>query len=817
MKHFITFLLAAVLSFGAGAKAQQNPEQLKVFADAFYDVTNQQLSADGQWGSYRLDYDEGPDTLVVYGTAGSAVRTLKLPECRSVVLLRGNRALLQYSNYIQLKELGSGRVQTYHGSGAVSARPEGGGFLIHYREPQHKDLVFYGLEGKEQFRVRDCLRFVHRGNATYAVSKTAGQYSVYKTGGGKQDVIWTGNEEPANLEAPLNSKGLLIWHRKPVGVTVSFFDYIKGRNYLLPDGAEKYDEVYSVDSHPNDVFILSAQKQIAQNGVVPDIWYGEDRNLEHKFNPYYSEKTLVWDPRANLVSAIGTPQYPQSFSIGSSRYFLVYDAEARKDYTQYHTPLQLGLYDRFTKKTEDLGIIEKDLIADKKGRYLVYKKGSRWRIYSTSNGESLWLDEKGLENCFFSEDGSTLIFSGRGGIWKYQIDHKKLVKTVDTGSMTAEIVNADKQYLLTEYFYFHQSINIKQPVLLKLYREEDNISALGVFAQGKFRYLQAPTSDRIDQIITDPKGATISFRRQNFNMPPEIILNNENGRLTVGKSNPDDRGVKEVKQEIIEYLNRDLIPLKGVLYYPKNFDPNKKYPMITEIYELQHIFRNKYLRPSVASSKGSNLRLYIEQEYFVFLPDIVYGKEGPGVSALDCIHAALDAVLRNKNIDSERVALMGHSFGAYETNYVATQSKRFRTFVAGNGHYDLVHTYFHYAENFYTPYYMAFENGQYRMNGPFAEHKDLYFKNNPIYQAEKISAPVLLWAGTEDKHVEWRETRRFFNALKRNDKKVVGLFYPDEGHTLMSPGNQQDLTVKILEWFAWQLKDDRSAKWIDQK
>src|SRR5690606_8511362 len=124
--------------------------------------------------------------------------------------------------------------------------------------------------------------------------------------------------------------------------------------------------------------------------------------------------------------------------------------------------------------------------------------------------------------------------------------------------------NADKQYLLTEYFYFHQSINLKQPVLLKLYREEDNVSALGVFSQGKFRYLQVPTSDRIDQISADEKGTAISYRRQNFNVPPEIILNKVNGRLTVVKSNPDDIGVKEVRQEIIKYQNRDHIPLKGV-------------------------------------------------------------------------------------------------------------------------------------------------------------------------------------------------------------------------------------------------------------
>jgi len=811
MKRII--VLATMLSFWAEAAAQQTLAQLQEFARGSYDITNQQLSADGQWGSYQMDYDEGSDTLVVYGTADSAVQTFKLPECRSVLFLGGDRAVLQYSTYVQLKNLGSARAQTYTGSGTVSARPDGGGFLIHYQEPLRKDLFFYDIEGKEQLRVRDCLRFVQRGNTTYAVSNTGGQYLVYKISSGKQNVIWTGEDEPTHLEAPLNSKGLLMWQRKPMGVTLFFFDYINGRQYPLDEGTEKYDEVYTVESQADEVFILSAQKQLAHHGAIPDIWYGEDRNLEYKFNSYYSEKTLVWDPRVKRVSAISTPKHPQAFSIGSNRYFVVYDAEAGKDYTHYHTPLRLGLYDRVTKKTDELGIVEGDLVADKKGRYLVYKQGIRWRVYATSNGESVWLDEKGLEKCFFSEDGSTLVFSGRGGIWKYHIDRKKLVKSVDIGGMTVEIVNGDKKYILSDYFYFHQSINMKQPVIIKLYSEEDNVSALGVYAQGKFRYLQEPTSDRIDQIIADQRGNTISFRRQNYNVPPEIILNTLNERLTVVKSHPEDRGAKEIKQKIVEYRNRDHIPLKGVLYFPKNFDPQKKYPMITEVYELQHIFANKYLRASDLSPKGSNLRLYIEEGYFVFLPDIIYGKEGPGLSALDCIHAALDAVLENKSIDSE-VALMGHSFGAYETNYVATQSQRFKTYISGNGDIDVVHAYFHFAENFSRPNYMAFENGQYRMNGAFTEHKEVYFMNNPIYQTENISAPLLLWAGMKDNHVDWHQTRDFFDALKRNNKKVVCLFYPDEGHTLSSTQNQKDLTVRILDWLAYYLKDDRSAKWI---
>src|SRR5690606_32843222 len=106
----------------------------------------------------------------------------------------------------------------------------------------------------------------------------------------------------------------------------------------------------------------------------------------------------------------------------------------------------------------------------------------------------------------------------------------------------------------------------------------------------------------------------------------------------------------------------------------------------------------------------------LEKGYFVYLPDIVYGKKGTGLSALDCVHHALDALKEKTSIDNNKIGLIGHSHGGYETNFIATHSNRFATYISGAGTSDIVRSYFSYNYNFSNPFYFQYENGQYEMD-----------------------------------------------------------------------------------------------------
>src|SRR5690606_6106056 len=107
--------------------------------------------------------------------------------------------------------------------------------------------------------------------------------------------------------------------------------------------------------------------------------------------------------------------------------------------------------------------------------------------------------------------------------------------------------------------------------------------------------------------------------------------------------------------------------LKGALFYPESYDEKKEYPLLVVIYEKKSGEIMEYIPPSDKSTWGFNLSTYVSDDYFVLYPDIVYGVDSPGADALDCVTAAVNKVLKAYSISKERIAIMGHSFGGYET------------------------------------------------------------------------------------------------------------------------------------------------------
>lgn len=76
-----------------------------------------------------------------------------------------------------------------------------------------------------------------------------------------------------------------------------------------------------------------------------------------------------------------------------------------------------------------------------------------------------------------------------------------------------------------------------------------------------------------------------------------------------------------------------------------------------------------------------------------FQPDITYEVNRPGESAVDCVTAAVRQVLKREDIDPARLGLIGHSWGAYQTAYIITQTPLFAAAVAGAPLTDMISMY----------------------------------------------------------------------------------------------------------------------------
>jgi dipeptidyl aminopeptidase/acylaminoacyl peptidase len=234
--------------------------------------------------------------------------------------------------------------------------------------------------------------------------------------------------------------------------------------------------------------------------------------------------------------------------------------------------------------------------------------------------------------------------------------------------------------------------------------------------------------------------------------------------------------------------------------------------MIVHVYEKLSQTLHSYSVPS--ELRPYNVAAFTAEGYFVLRPDIVYRDRDPGRSAVAAIEPAVKAVLKTGMIDADRVGLVGHSWGGYETTFAVTQSDMFAAAVAGAPLTNLFSKYLSIYWNSGDTDARIFEIQQGRMQVPFWEDVESYTANSPVFHIEKMDTPLLMAFGTEDGAVGFNQGVEFYNAARRAEKDLVLLVYEGENHSLAQEPNQLDYHRRIIEWFGHFLKDDPAPAWI---
>nr|WP_204261654.1 S9 family peptidase [Blastococcus saxobsidens] len=143
--------------------------------------------------------------------------------------------------------------------------------------------------------------------------------------------------------------------------------------------------------------------------------------------------------------------------------------------------------------------------------------------------------------------------------------------------------------------------------------------------------------------------------------------------------------------------------------------------------------------------------------------------------------AAVDAAEQRPEIDASRTAAMGGSFGGYMANWVATQTDRFKAIVTHASLWNL--------EGFLgttdAAYYWEKEWGD-----PLTEPKR-YEQNSPHRFADAIRTPMLVIHGDKDYRVPIGEALALWYALQKRGVPSKFLYFPDENHWVLTPGNSQ--------------------------
>ena len=143
------------------------------------------------------------------------------------------------------------------------------------------------------------------------------------------------------------------------------------------------------------------------------------------------------------------------------------------------------------------------------------------------------------------------------------------------------------------------------------------------------------------------------------------------------------------------------------------------------------------------------------------------------------IMAATEAVLARPDIDADRVAMMGGSYGGYMANWMAGHTDRFKAIVSHAGLWTL-------DQMFGTTDHPMFWRPQF---GDPLTNPEMYERNSPHLHIGQIRTPMLVIHGNKDYRVPVGEALRLWWDLSRHGADAKFLYFPDENHWILTPGN----------------------------
>ena len=361
-----------------------------------------------------------------------------------------------------------------------------------------------------------------------------------------------------------------------------------------------------------------------------------------------------------------------------------------------------------------------------------------------------------------------------------------------------------------------KGIDLTKPVFIETYGERTKREGLvQVDAQRGGTRILAWEDAKVD--YRRARDAEVwAFTRQTFVRFPDWYvadagLTNER-RLT--DANPQQAEVAwSAGARLIDYKcdNSDT-PMQGALFLPAGYEEGKRYPTLTYIYELLSQGFHAYAQPN--ATRYANPSVYTSRGYAYFMPDIRYHLDDPGRSAVWCVVPAVKAAIAAGIVDSTNVALQGHSWGGYQTSFIATQTNIFKTAIAGAPLTDMVSMFSSVYWNSGNTNQGIFISSQGRFRSSYARNPDAYLRNSPNRFADSLRIPFMILHNDRDGAVDFNQGITYYNTLRELGKEVVLLEYVGENHGLARPTNQKDYALRMQEWFDHFLQGKPAPAWM---
>ncbi len=322
---------------------------------------------------------------------------------------------------------------------------------------------------------------------------------------------------------------------------------------------------------------------------------------------------------------------------------------------------------------------------------------------------------------------------------------------------------------------------------------------------------EAPFYESVQEIIDIKKNLVITSR-QSKELPPNYYLRNlKTGKITaITKFKNPYPSLAGVSKELVKYKRADGIDLTFTLYLPAGYNVEKDGPLPTLLWAYPREYEDAKVAGQVSGSPYSFTRVsagsilsYVTQGYAILnnaaFPIVGEGDVKPNDGFVEQLVANAEAVINKAAemgvTDPERVAVGGHSYGAFMTANLLTHSRLFAAGIAESGAYNRT----------LTPFGFQSERRSYW------EAPELYYAMSPFMHADLVKDPMLLIHGIADNNSGTFpiQSQRYFSALKGHGVTVRLVMLPMESHGYAARESLLHKHWETLEWLKKYVKDKK--------
>ncbi len=323
----------------------------------------------------------------------------------------------------------------------------------------------------------------------------------------------------------------------------------------------------------------------------------------------------------------------------------------------------------------------------------------------------------------------------------------------------------------------------------------------------KRAWLEGEHASNLGSIEVAHDGKSVLYRYSNASTPARWYAARMEGSALLEPRLIVDTGTAYKKKtfartELAYWKGARDEQVEGVLYYPHDYQPGRKYPLVVMIHGGPHgadmdEFSERMAYPhNLFAQRGAVIlkpNYHGSSQYGLKWGESIGGGNYNELEWID-VERGVDALVARGLADPEKLGIMGWSNGSIISIEVTTRTTRYKAASAGAGDVNWISdwgncAFGHAFDDFYI--------GKTPLEDP-----QLYIRKSPLFRMDKVRTPTIIFFGTEDKQVPTEQGWQHYRALQQLGRTDVRfILFPGEGHGPRKLAHQRRKVEEELAWF----------------